>query len=204
MVSEEVRRLTSYGKYWTMSALSTGRGGRFMKLVRVKWYISYIRNKNRVFYDLFTEACINDLPTKKKIVLPVYLSDSVNHLTSMSLCFVYCLFFFFVLFFFCVFCRKKPEVKYQGGRQSGGITGSWEFLRMDFEGFQRVSSVVLQWSQFWTLCFVGVFVRLVSCSDVTIAQSGSVNREMGAGMGGWTRKQKSFSVPKETTLIHTH
>lgn len=47
------------------------------------------------YYDLFTEACINDLPAKEKIVLSMYLSGVVNHLTSMSL-FV-CL--FFILFF---------------------------------------------------------------------------------------------------------
>lgn len=59
------------------------------------------------YYDLFTEACISDLPTKE-IVLPV--SGVVIHLMSMSLS------AFFFCFFF-VFCRKKLEVKYQGGKQ---------------------------------------------------------------------------------------
>lgn len=62
------------------------------------------------YYDLFTEACINDLPTKEKIVLPMYLSGVVNHLMRMSLSV-----FFFLLFF--LFRRKKLEVKYQGGKQ---------------------------------------------------------------------------------------
>lgn len=59
------------------------------------------------YYDLFTEACINDLPTEEKIVLPMYLSDIVNHLMSMSL-----YVFSFLFFFSFVFCRKKLEVKY--------------------------------------------------------------------------------------------
>lgn len=63
------------------------------------------------YYDLFTEACINDLPAKEKIVLPMYLSGGVNHLTSMSL-------FVCFLFFFSVFCRKKQEVKFHEGNGS--------------------------------------------------------------------------------------
>ena len=60
-----------------------------------------------LYYDLFTEACISDLPTKEKIVLP--MSGIVIHLMNMSLS-------FFFLFVF-VFRRKKLEIKYQGGKQ---------------------------------------------------------------------------------------
>lgn len=44
------------------------------------------------YYDLFTEACINALPAKEKIVLPMYRSDIVNRLMSLSgffVCFLY-------------------------------------------------------------------------------------------------------------------
>lgn len=61
------------------------------------------------YYDLFTEACIDDLPTKEKIVLPMYISGVVNQLISPSV--------FYIFFFFFVFRRKKLEVKYQGGKR---------------------------------------------------------------------------------------
>lgn len=48
------------------------------------------------YHDLFTEACISDLPTKEKIVLPV--SVVVNHLMSMSLSVLFCSFFLFLCF----------------------------------------------------------------------------------------------------------
>lgn len=54
--------------------------------------------------DLFTDACINDHPTKEKIVLPG---------KSLFVFFLFVVFFFF--FFFLVFCRKKLQVKFHKG-----------------------------------------------------------------------------------------
>lgn len=154
MIFEEIIRIlnTSYGTYWTMSTLST-----VMKVYEVCVAMFPILGvRIRFYYDLFTVACINGLPTEEKIVLPMYSS---SHLTSMSLSvcmFVCCCCFFFVLF--CVFCIKKLEVKFHEGG-TGVLRHFQEFHWRDFEGSQQVSSFVLHWSNFPMLCFVGVFAR---------------------------------------------
>lgn len=67
------------------------------------------------YYDLFTEACINDRPTEEKLVLPVY-SSGVVYFWRCQPSHDYESFRCFFLFFF-MFHRKKLEVKYQGGKR---------------------------------------------------------------------------------------
>lgn len=160
---------------------------RFMMLVRATWYVSYVRNKNRV------------------LLWSIYRSmhQWSSHQRENSPCsvFIWCcqpsheyesvfVFVFFLLF--SVFHRKKAGGKISG-RETGVVRGLQEFHCRDFEGFQQVLSFVLQWSHFWMLCFAGVSVRLVSCSDVITAQSLSINRKREMGWGdrrGWTRKKR--------------
>lgn len=69
-----------------------------MNLVRATGYVSYIRNKNRVFIVIY-------LQKHASVIFP---SKRINHLLIMSLCdFYFCFILFLFLFYFCGFVEKS-------------------------------------------------------------------------------------------------
>lgn len=64
-----------------------------MNLVRATRYVSYIRNKNRVFIVIY-------LQKHASVIFP---SKRINHLLIMSLCDFYFYFCFILFYFFFIF-----------------------------------------------------------------------------------------------------